>query len=95
MSKKTAQVWDKPAPNKDKHTKLTPSSKRKAKASAKKAGRSGPSLVDNINAAKAQKKKAAGPKSSQAKKSSPAKNPSEDKGSSKKKTTSKAKAASK
>ena len=62
MPKKSAEPWEKPAPRKNKHTKLTPASKAKAKASAKKAGRSYPSLVDNMNAARAQKKKKPGAK---------------------------------
>ena len=43
--------WDKPNPKK-KSTPLTPAQKAKAKASAKKAGRPYPNLVDNMNAAK-------------------------------------------
>lgn len=49
------EPWDKPAPKNSRYTKLTPASKEKAKASAKKAGRSKPSLVDNMNAAKKQR----------------------------------------
>jgi hypothetical protein len=59
MAKKPAEPWDKPAPKKTRHTKLTPASKAKAKTAAKKAGRKYPSLVDNMNAAKEQKAKAA------------------------------------
>ena len=56
MPKKSAkEPWEKPAPKKSGHTKLTPASKASAKKSAKKAGRSRPSLVDNMNAAKKQK----------------------------------------
>ena len=49
------EPWDKPAPKKSRHTKLTPKSKAKAKTAAKKAGRKYPSLVDNMNAAKKQR----------------------------------------
>jgi hypothetical protein len=49
--------WNKPAPKKTRHTKLTKSSKARAKAAAKKAGRKYPSLVDNMNAAKKQRAK--------------------------------------
>jgi hypothetical protein len=49
------EPWEKPAPKKSRHTKLTPKSKAKAKASARKAGRKYPSLVDNMNAAKKQR----------------------------------------
>jgi hypothetical protein len=49
------KVWDKKDPTK-KDKKLTPSQKAKAKASAKKAGRPYPNLVDNMNAAKKAKK---------------------------------------
>jgi hypothetical protein len=43
--------WDKPNPKK-KSTPLTPAQKSKAKASAKKAGRPYPSLIDNMMAAR-------------------------------------------
>jgi hypothetical protein len=47
------QVWDKPRPKGlGKPKPLTPEQKAKAKASAKKAGRKYPNLVDNMNAAK-------------------------------------------
>lgn len=49
------EPWEKPAPKKSRHTKLTPKSKAKAKAAAKKAGRPYPSLVDNMNAAREQR----------------------------------------
>jgi hypothetical protein len=49
--KDSKKVWEKPNPA-GKSTPLTPKQKTKAKASAKKAGRPYPSLVDNINAAK-------------------------------------------
>ena len=45
---------DKPNPKKT-SSKLTPASKAKAKAAAKKAGRPYPNLVDNMNAAKKKK----------------------------------------
>ena len=48
--------WKRKNPAK-KHTKLTPASKAKARAAARRAGRTYPSLVDNMNAAKAQKKR--------------------------------------
>lgn len=56
--------WEKPAPAKTgarKPTKktLSPGQKRAAKASAKKAGRRYPNLVDNMNAAKTRKPKKA------------------------------------
>lgn len=54
-AKKKKQPWDKPAPKKTRHTKLSPTSKAKAKAAARKAGRPYPSLVDNMNAAKKQR----------------------------------------
>lgn len=53
--KKNKAPWNKPAPGKSRHTKLTPKSKARAKAAAKKAGRKYPSLVDNMNAAKKQR----------------------------------------
>jgi hypothetical protein len=49
--------WKKPASSKSRHTKLSPKSKAKAKASAKRAGRHYPNLVDNMNAAKKQRSK--------------------------------------
>ncbi|MDB6075642.1 MAG: hypothetical protein JWO89_3282 [Verrucomicrobiaceae bacterium] len=49
------EPWEKPAPRRSRHTKLTPASKAKAKAAAKRAGRRYPSLVDNMNAAKKQR----------------------------------------
>lgn len=48
------KVWEKKDPTKS-DKKLTPSQKAKAKASAKKAGRPYPNLVDNMNAAKTKK----------------------------------------
>jgi len=45
------EVWDTKNPNK-KSKKLSPAKKSAAKASAKKAGRPYPNLIDNMNAAK-------------------------------------------
>lgn len=45
------EPWDTPNPKKQHHT-MTAPEKAKAKRSAKKAGRSKPSLVDNMNAIK-------------------------------------------
>lgn len=56
--KSTKPPWQKPAPKKSRHTHLTPASKAKAKAAAKRAGRKYPSLVDNMNAAKKQRARA-------------------------------------
>lgn len=54
--KKTNKApWKKAPPQKSKHTKLTPKSKAKAKKAAKKAGRTYPNLVDNMNAARKQR----------------------------------------
>lgn len=66
MPTKTKKPWKKQAPARSKHTKLTPKSKKKAKAAAKRAGRSYPNLADNMNAAKKQRsrKKAAAKKTS-------------------------------
>ncbi len=67
-TKKSAkEPWEKPAPKESSHVKLTAKSKTSAKAAAKKAGRSYPSLVDNMNAAKKQRA-ASGKKSTAAKK---------------------------
>lgn len=55
MATKKKEPWEKRAPKKSGHTKLTPKSKAKAKAAAKRAGRKYPSLVDNMNAAKKQR----------------------------------------
>lgn len=64
-SKKAAakEPWEKPAPKKSRHTKLSPRSKAAAKTAAKRAGRKYPSLVDNMNAAKKQRSRAARTKS--------------------------------
>ena len=50
LYKRGGEVWDKPNPAK-KHKKLSASKKAKAKASAKKAGRPYPNLIDNMRAA--------------------------------------------
>ena len=57
--------WDRKAPKKASHTKLSPAKKASAKAAAKKAGRPYPNLVDNMRAAK--KKKSAKKKSAKTK----------------------------
>lgn len=44
-------VWDKPNP-KTKSKPLTPEQKKQAKANAKKAGRTYPNLIDNMQAAR-------------------------------------------
>ena len=49
--------WNKAAPKKSRHTKLTPANKAKAKRSAKRAGRRYPNLVDNMRAAVGQRPK--------------------------------------
>jgi hypothetical protein len=46
---------EKPALRNGRHTKLTAKSKAKARASAKRAGRPYPNLVDNMNVAKQQR----------------------------------------
>ena len=46
------EIWDKPRPKELKSKKLTAKQKASAKATAKKAGRKYPNLVDNIRAAK-------------------------------------------
>ena len=48
---KGGEVWDKPNPKK-KSKPLSPAKKASAKASAKKAGRPYPNLVDNMRAAR-------------------------------------------
>jgi ribosomal protein L15E len=48
--------WKKAAPKKSGHTKLTPKNRAKAKASAKRAGRKYPNLVDNMQAARKQRR---------------------------------------
>jgi hypothetical protein len=54
MKKKTKEKvpWKRLAPKKARHTKLTNAQKQKAKASAKKAGRPYPNLIDNMKVAK-------------------------------------------
>lgn len=49
-----SKPWKNPRPKTASRTKLTPASKARAKAAAKRAGRRYPNLVDNMNAAKAQ-----------------------------------------
>lgn len=50
------EIWNKPRPKSlGKSKSLTPAQKAQAKASAKKAGRPYPNLVDNMNAAKKRK----------------------------------------
>lgn len=56
-TKKSAAPWEKSPPKKTRHTKLTSKSRAKAKASAKRAGRKYPNLVDNMKAAQKQRKK--------------------------------------
>jgi len=54
---KKSAPWNRPSPQKKgKHTKLTAKSKKAAKTKAKRAGRKYPNLVDNMRAAKRQKK---------------------------------------
>jgi hypothetical protein len=55
--KKTKAVWDRPAPKSAHHTHLSAAKKTAAKASAKRAGRPYPNLVDNMRAAKSKRKK--------------------------------------
>ena len=50
LYKRGGEVWDTPNPAK-KHKKLSTAKKAKAKASAKKAGRVYPNLIDNMHAA--------------------------------------------
>jgi hypothetical protein len=58
MTDSKSQVpWKKSAPKKTRHTHLTPTEKQKAKASAQKAGRPYPNLVDNMKIAARKKKK--------------------------------------
>jgi|GEM_PF-236978 len=69
MSKSSSKApWNKPAPKETQATKLTPESKAKAKAAAKKAGRKYPNLVDNMNAAREQREAEDGEKRSTKKK---------------------------
>jgi len=55
MNNTSKPVWDRPNPNK-KSKKLSPKQKASAKASAKKAGRPYPNLIDNMKAAKKKKR---------------------------------------
>lgn len=54
-TEKRSLPWKQSAPKGSAHTTLTPASKEKAKAAAKKAGRRYPNLVDNMNAARQQR----------------------------------------
>ncbi len=55
--KKSAKnVWERPPPGDARHSKLSPAKKAAAKASAKRAGRPYPNLVDNLRAAKKKSK---------------------------------------
>jgi hypothetical protein len=54
QAKKRSSPWKRPNPAK-KHTKLSAKSKASARASAKRAGRKYPNLVDNMRAAARQK----------------------------------------
>jgi hypothetical protein len=53
--KSTKPPWKKPAPKTSRHKHLSSAQKTNAKASAKKAGRPYPNLVDNMKAAKKKK----------------------------------------
>jgi hypothetical protein len=55
MNNTSKPVWDRPNPKK-KSKKLTPKQKASAKASAKKAGRPYPNLIDNMKAARKKKR---------------------------------------
>ncbi len=58
MPKKSgSEPWEKSAPKKSGHTNLTAKSKARAKASAKRAGRKYPNLVDNMQAAQKQNRR--------------------------------------
>ncbi|GAC1303702.1 MAG: hypothetical protein NVSMB10_06040 [Steroidobacteraceae bacterium] len=52
ITKKKRAVWERPAPARAKHTKLTAAKKTKAKKAAQRAGRPYPNLVDNLRAAR-------------------------------------------
>lgn len=54
MAAKKREVWNTPSPNKESKP-LSPSQKRSAMESARKAGRPYPNMIDNINAAKKKK----------------------------------------
>ena len=63
-TKKKKAPWERPNPKGTKRSKpLTAAQKSKAKASAERAGRRYPSLVDNMNAAKKKNEKRAASKS--------------------------------
>jgi hypothetical protein len=51
VSSQPKAPWNKPAPKKAGHTKLTSADKKKAKSGARKAGRPYPNLVDNMKVA--------------------------------------------
>ena len=53
--KSAATPWERPAPKKSRHTKLSAGDKSEAKKRAKKAGRPYPNLVDNMTVAKKKK----------------------------------------
>lgn len=71
-TKKSQAPWKRPAPAGRRRTRLTAASKRNARASAKRGGRRYPSLVDNMNAAKRQKKVASAGSASRKRKPSAA-----------------------
>ncbi len=50
-SKSRKAPWNRPAPRKARHTRLSTAKKQSAKARAKRAGRPYPNLVDNMRAA--------------------------------------------
>lgn len=52
MAKRKIAFWDKAAPKSSKPTTLSPKAKASAKASAKKAGRPYPNLIDNAAASR-------------------------------------------
>jgi hypothetical protein len=53
--RKRKQPWDRPAPKKAQHTRLSSGQKTAAKRRAKKAGRPYPNLVDNMREARKKK----------------------------------------
>jgi hypothetical protein len=70
--RKTAQPWNRPAPKKAQHTKLTPARKAAAKRRAKRAGRHYPNLVDNMHEAQESSSKRKSAKRKSAPKRKPA-----------------------
>jgi len=56
MATKRKAPWKKAAPRKSRRTSLTSANKAKAKASAKRAGRKYPNLVDNMRMARKQRR---------------------------------------